>query len=192
MKRSILTARWVVATLVLGSAIGSWTTPSAEGQVCLWSNSVAYPINVLDQASVTQGGFLYCFAGVSENGVIADSFRFDGTTWTAIAPVPAAVEFPAAVSDGTFCTSWVGRPIRVWPKRRCTGMTPFPIPTRRWLRFRWVPGIRLQSTWTAKFTSFADPRMPVRLVLLRFMISAQLVELGRVIPACSKFCWRIC
>ena len=31
----------------------------------------------------------------------ATSYKFDGTTWTPIASLPVALEFPAAVTDGT-------------------------------------------------------------------------------------------
>jgi N-acetylneuraminic acid mutarotase len=46
------------------------------------------------------GGNLYSFGGVS-TAIIGTSFRFDGTTWTAIASLPVALEYPAAVNDGT-------------------------------------------------------------------------------------------
>jgi Kelch motif len=67
---------------------------------CTWTSSTVYPQTILDQATASVGGFLYTFAGVS-TAIIANSFKFDGTTWTAIAPLPVALEFPAAVSDGT-------------------------------------------------------------------------------------------
>src|SRR5204862_6007750 len=43
------------------------------------------------------------FGGVQGGAITAASFKFDGTTWTPIAALPAAVEFPAAVTDGTDC-----------------------------------------------------------------------------------------
>ena len=46
---------------------------------------------------------MYLFGGVQGGAISAASFKFDGTTWTPIAPLPAAVEFPAAVTDGTDC-----------------------------------------------------------------------------------------
>ncbi len=55
---------------------------------------------MLDNAVTAVGANLYSFGGVSTN-IIATSFRFDGTTWTAIASLPVALEYPAAVSDGT-------------------------------------------------------------------------------------------
>jgi hypothetical protein len=67
---------------------------------CGWSASTAYPIPILDQANVTIGPTLYSFAGVSNGAVIATSYKFDGTTWTPIAPTPQGLEYPAAVTDG--------------------------------------------------------------------------------------------
>ncbi len=72
-----------------------------EGGACNWAASTVYPITILDQATVSHGGFLYTFGGVS-TAIIANAYKFDGTTWTPIAPLPAALEFPTAVSDGTF------------------------------------------------------------------------------------------
>ena len=71
-----------------------------EGSVCGWSDSTVYPITILDQATATVGSNLYTFGGVS-TAIIANSYKFDGTTWTPIAPLPAALEFPTAVTDGT-------------------------------------------------------------------------------------------
>ena len=59
------------------------------------------PVPIMDNAVVTVGSNLYSFAGVSNNAVVANSYRFDGTTWTAIASMPATVESPAAATDGT-------------------------------------------------------------------------------------------
>ena len=68
---------------------------------CGWSASTASPIAILDQACVNVGGTLYSFAGVSANAVIATSNKFNGTTWTPIAPTPQALEYPAACTDGS-------------------------------------------------------------------------------------------
>ena len=70
-------------------------------EVCSWASSTDFPVTILDQATAVQGGNLYTFGGVS-TAISANSYRFDGTTWTSIAPLPAALEFPTAVSDGTF------------------------------------------------------------------------------------------
>jgi hypothetical protein len=55
----------------------------------------------MDEAVASVGGNLYTFGGISNNLVVASANRFDGTTWSSIAPVPVAVEYAAAVSDGT-------------------------------------------------------------------------------------------
>jgi subtilisin-like proprotein convertase family protein/N-acetylneuraminic acid mutarotase len=68
---------------------------------CGWSTSTVYPITVLDQGCVTVGGDLYSFAGVSNNAVIANSYKFNGTAWTPIAPTPQALEYPGVCTDGS-------------------------------------------------------------------------------------------
>ncbi|MEO8573159.1 MAG: FG-GAP-like repeat-containing protein [Pyrinomonadaceae bacterium] len=73
---------------------------SPEGSVCGWTSSTVYPVTILDQATASVGGNLYSFGGVS-TAIIASAYKFDGTVWTPIAPLPAALEFPTAVSDGT-------------------------------------------------------------------------------------------
>jgi hypothetical protein len=47
---------------------------------------------------------VYSFAGVSNNAVIATSYKYDTSTntWTLIAPLPGPREQASAVSDGTF------------------------------------------------------------------------------------------
>ncbi len=68
---------------------------------CSWSAAPVFPVPVLDSAATTVGGILYSFGGVSNTVVVANSYRFNGSTWTPIASLPAALEFPAAVNDGT-------------------------------------------------------------------------------------------
>lgn len=67
---------------------------------CTWSAATVYPITILDQATTSLGSFIYSFGGVSTS-IIANAYKFDGTTWTPIANLPGALEFPSAVSDGT-------------------------------------------------------------------------------------------
>ena len=67
---------------------------------CGWTASTVYPITILDQATVAVGGFLYTFGGVSTS-ILASAYKFDSATWTPIAPLPAPLEFPTAVTDGT-------------------------------------------------------------------------------------------
>lgn len=71
-----------------------------EGGACNWTAGTVYPVTILDQATVAQGNTIYSFGGVS-TAIIASSYKFDGTTWTPIAPLPVALEYPQAVSDGT-------------------------------------------------------------------------------------------
>ena len=74
---------------------------AAPDDVCMWSAGTVFPITILDQATVVQGSNLYTFGGVS-TAILNNAYKFDGTTWTPIAPLPALLEFPTAVSDGTF------------------------------------------------------------------------------------------
>ena len=59
------------------------------------------PTPVLASAAVSLGGFLYIFGGVRGNTISAESYKFDGSAWTSIAPLPVATELSAAVTDGT-------------------------------------------------------------------------------------------
>ncbi|MEO6393856.1 MAG: hypothetical protein ABIP75_18530, partial [Pyrinomonadaceae bacterium] len=72
-----------------------------EGGVCSWAAGTVTTAPILDQATVSVGANIYTFGGVSNGVIVANSFKFDGTTWTPITPLPAAVEFPTAVTDGT-------------------------------------------------------------------------------------------
>jgi N-acetylneuraminic acid mutarotase len=85
---------------VAKTAQPSEPTAQPEGGSCTWSASTVYPVTILDQATASVGGTIYTFGGVS-TAIFANAYKFDGTTWTAIAPLPASVEFPTAVSDGT-------------------------------------------------------------------------------------------
>src|SRR5204862_3189488 len=84
-------------------------TPSPSGTppatpspgVCVWTAAPVIPIPILDEPVTTVGSNLYTFSGVSNGAIPATSYKFDGTTWTTIAPLPVAVEFAAAVNDGT-------------------------------------------------------------------------------------------
>ncbi len=70
---------------------------------CTWSIGTVTPAALLDCPVVSVGGNLYLFGGVQGGAISAASFKFDGTTWTPIAPLPTAVEFASAVTDGTNC-----------------------------------------------------------------------------------------
>jgi subtilisin-like proprotein convertase family protein len=68
---------------------------------CAWTSSTVLPTPALDKPVAVVGTNLYAFAGVENGAIVANSQKFDGTTWTAIAPLPLGVEFPSAVSNGT-------------------------------------------------------------------------------------------
>jgi hypothetical protein len=72
------------------------------GGLCMWMSATDCPIPILDQATVSHNGNLYTFAGVSAGAVVDSAFCFDGSSWSSIAPTPQTLEFPSAVSDGTF------------------------------------------------------------------------------------------
>ena len=58
-----------------------------EGTCSLaWSASTVYPIVIADAAAVTIGSNIYVFGGVSNSVASTAANKFDGTTWTAIAP----------------------------------------------------------------------------------------------------------
>ncbi len=92
-------------TLLAGGATPTPTnTPTATptpGPGCNWATGTAYPILVLDNAVAGVGTSLYSFSGVSNGALVANSYRFDGAAWTAIAPLPVALEWPGAAADGT-------------------------------------------------------------------------------------------
>src|SRR3954471_11677791 len=67
---------------------------------CTWSAAAVYPVTILDEAVTSVGSFIYTFGGVSTANT-ANANKFDGTTWTPIAPLAVALEYPAAVTDGT-------------------------------------------------------------------------------------------
>ena len=61
-----------------------------------------FPIPIVSEAITSVGGNLYAFGGITTNNVrVANSYKFDGTTWTAIAPLPEPLAGAAAVNDGT-------------------------------------------------------------------------------------------
>lgn len=71
---------------------------------CVWTSASTFPIPIMDEAVVTLGSNIYTFGGISEGKAVPNAYKFDGTTWTPIAPYPSAcgVESASAVTDGTF------------------------------------------------------------------------------------------
>jgi N-acetylneuraminic acid mutarotase len=67
---------------------------------CGWTNAAAYPIRIRSQGVTSVGGNIYSFGGISGPRTSA-SYKFDGLTWTPIAPLPQALEGLRAVNDGT-------------------------------------------------------------------------------------------
>jgi N-acetylneuraminic acid mutarotase len=71
---------------------------------CVWTSAATFPIPIMDEAVVTLGSNIYTFGGISEGKGVPNAYKFDGSTWTPIAPYPSAcgVESASAVTDGTF------------------------------------------------------------------------------------------
>ena len=69
---------------------------------CAWTSAAMFPIPIMDEAVVTLGANIHTFGGISEGKAVPNAYKFDGTTWTPIAPYPSAcgVESPSAVTDG--------------------------------------------------------------------------------------------
>jgi len=101
---------FLVATQVIPHAFARETKnkeASAGGDPpsnCVWTSAATFPIPIMDEAVVTLGSNIYTFGGISEGKAVPNAYKFDGTTWTPIAPYPSAcgVESPSAVTDGTF------------------------------------------------------------------------------------------
>ena len=110
--------RWCTLLLVLLSVTlqlipGAFGQRQKEGDApvdpnppsnCVWTSAATIPIPIMDEAAVELGGNIYTFGGVSEGKGVPNAYKFDGTTWTPIAPYPSAcgVESASAVTDGTF------------------------------------------------------------------------------------------
>ena len=102
---SVTAAGWRIDTVsvVVGVCPSPTPSPSATPSpgACIWIAGPVVPSPILDEPVVTVGNNLYSFAGVQNGAIVATSYKFDGATWTTIAPLPTAVEFAAAVTDGT-------------------------------------------------------------------------------------------
>jgi hypothetical protein len=62
---------------------------------CGWFNAPPVPTPISDAAVTSLGGSLYSFSD-------STAYKFNGTTWTTIAPMPVALSGHAAVNDGTY------------------------------------------------------------------------------------------
>jgi Calx-beta domain/Kelch motif len=100
----------LLALLMLVAAFGisTWRTKAQETpaqtespQACSWVADTVYPTNIWDTAAVTIGSNLYVFGGAINGTSVAASNKFNGVTWTPIAPLPTARRVAAVVSDGT-------------------------------------------------------------------------------------------
>ena len=77
-------------------------TPTPTPGVCSWGFGPAFPIPINNEAITSLGGNLYSFGGTTTGNVqVANAYKFDGTTWTPIAPLPQALAGASAVNDGT-------------------------------------------------------------------------------------------
>src|SRR3954470_5341779 len=109
----VLAATFLVGLLSLALSVGLGLAQSPSAPVdsqaaapdtlfdCTWSNAAVLPAPVLDTATVTLNGILYVFGGINSGASSTTSYKFDGTTWTPITSLPQALEFAAAVTDGT-------------------------------------------------------------------------------------------
>ena len=90
-------------SVVVGTCPSATPSPSVTPSpgACIWTAGPVIPSPILDEPIVAVGTNLYSFAGVQNGAIAATSYKFDGATWTTIAPLPTAVEFAAAVTDGT-------------------------------------------------------------------------------------------
>jgi uncharacterized delta-60 repeat protein len=77
-------------------------TPTPAPGTCGWSEAARLPKTVGSQAVTSLGTHLYGFGGgTNQPGVSLPCYKFDGTTWTTIAPSPVALIGATAVNDGT-------------------------------------------------------------------------------------------
>jgi hypothetical protein len=99
-----------LAVQVISHASGQETnnketfTSSDPPSDCVWTSAAVLPVPIMDEAAVTLGSNIYMFGGISEGKGVPNAYKFDGSTWTPIAPYPSAcgVESASAVTDGTF------------------------------------------------------------------------------------------
>ena len=95
---SVGSTGWSVDSIVCGAAPPPPSPPPSP-----WILSAAYPIQIAGQAMTTIGNAFYSFGGLTtDNVTTAQAYRFNGTTWTAIASLPIARGYAAAAADGQY------------------------------------------------------------------------------------------
>jgi len=76
--------------------------PTPSPGFCAWSAGPVYPIAISNEAVTSVGGNLYSFGGTTTGNVtVTNAYKFDGTTWTPIAPLPVSLAGTIAVTDDT-------------------------------------------------------------------------------------------
>ncbi len=85
---------------------GATPTPTATpcASVGSWTEQSPYPIAVSGNAVASQGGNVYTFGGIANNGAVANAYKYTPATnaWTPIASLPAPRGWFSAASDGTY------------------------------------------------------------------------------------------
>ncbi len=75
-------------------------TPTPFGNTCGWSSAPAYPVETFGGGITSLGNYIYSFGG-DTSASVTKAYKFNGVSWTAIAPLPYPEGFPSAVNDGT-------------------------------------------------------------------------------------------
>lgn len=95
---SVAGTGWYVDSILCGAAPTPPTPPPSP-----WSQNAPYPIPITGHAMATVGNAIYSFGGLTTGAVVtASAYRFNGSSWTAVAPLPVAVGFAGVVSDGQY------------------------------------------------------------------------------------------
>lgn len=56
----------------------------------------------MEHGAAAAGGYLFSFGGISNNSIVANAYKFDGSVWESIAPLPEPLINMGVVSDGSF------------------------------------------------------------------------------------------
>ncbi len=87
---------------VTPSATPTPTPTSTPTPACAWTAAAAYPIPIMREAVASLDGNIYSFGGRTNGNYTSASYKFDGTGWTPIAPLPVSQGGSMATNDGTF------------------------------------------------------------------------------------------